>query len=1667
MVNSINTNIAAFFAQGNIAKASAAASTSVARLSSGNFITRASDDVARLSIGTSFATTVRTLRQALVNASQGVSLLQVADGALGQVTEILQRQKTLAVQASSGNLSNTDRSFLNQEFQALSQQIDFITSTTKFNGVSLIDGSLSTSSRLNDATKQATAAVATIGLSANLVDGDTIEINGLTFTAKTTLSSTASTARQQFLIGATSSDTVANFATKLTALTSDNNATNDITTSTFAQVLGGATYTSSEGGSTLTIAARTGGALSDKFTIDATGVANNKASVGGNYGGATVNLFATNVSAFTSSSTAVVVASSQSATAPFLAGDSLSVTVGTGSEVSLYTLRAGDSLTNIVNGINGNSATTGVTATLIGDSTNGYNIRLNLSNASGNVAINGGDNFYKTSAGVQTTTLSGATSTTRLLSTSLATAIGGVSTDVVGGTATTPFASGSSIFASVAGGAYVDISGALGATDTLTDIATKINASDNAGALGIVAVAENNNITIKYSDPTQAGAISFFTGTGSGGAVVPNTSTIYNTDALGQTQTNGLGGSFVSFNLLSTGVLAPDAVITGAASNGVTPFVNTANGGSSFTISINDSATTTKSFTFDDTDYNGLTLQGLANVINADTTSLTGGAAGTKDYGIHASVVLDSEGKYNLQLSYASSALPLAGTGGTATTSGIRVTYTSASSLATINTTGTLNNDNSNTGYSTVNLFATSPGTGLTTTSVITNATPATATPIDTGGADFVISVNGATITLAAASLTSTLTTQGFIDLINANTSAVAAGVTAELINAGTATSNIQLRIADTAGTGVAATALTTTQATGASLQTSAATTYVDGPTVHTTYRLFTSTFANTLSAGSVVAATPTATTPFNDGSNITVRYSTGTNVNLLAAGAANLLETGDDLAEIVRKINANSSVSGFTAELDGAGTNILLKDITFAAGVNAQVYFYSSEIYNQSSSVTGNGFNNSYSTVNVFAASFLGGVTDNLVNATPSADDPFDDNGTFTLSFDVGGTTFSINQALSATVTVQNLLDTINSDTNAQANGVHAEFLDAGGGRGNVVLYISDSENTAAVITDVLTTTGATTFASSLQTNADTGSYVDANNILSKVNTNAAQVSTTGGVTAQSVFGLAGGLDNGIGYGSTTVTGSVGDALLTSIAQKAAQVSIGFPDTDASALEDAFSGETVSVAGIDFTFVTSKTSANEILIGATLAETIDNAVSSINRYGKEVATGNAAFQLNQIVASRNGTNLVFTGKGISDVTQIDGTAASTIASSVANISGPTNSGVLNTATRHTTGTFGVDVSGISNADFTGKIQGFSAEYVSSNTVNLSVTVGGNTYTATNVNTNPQVGGAGTDSLGNQIVRFYSDTYEDANGKEISGGFFDVQLAVNQGNTVSNSTEAATFGARFNSAFQGLTFNQSRVISSYSGTDSVINASGTTVGSLVGSSVTAQLPTFESNKLTNITVTAPTTGGVDAKISLTIDGIQYSSGAIGSKLGANQSYKLTSATDPNYFVIFTTGDTAIDVSSVENAQALEASLNAAFGTSEGASALSFQIGTSSADALGVSIGAATTDSLFEGKTLSITSIENATEASDTIDAALQTVTSIRASVGALQSRFNFASANIQISVQNQDASRSELLDTDIAAESTSYATAQVQLQAGISVLAQANQQLQNLLKLLG
>ena len=140
MALSVATNTSAATAHRYLKTNDMEASRSLAKLSSGSRIVRASDDAASLAVGTKLKADVNVLRQAQVNASHGSSVLQVADGALQQVSDILIRMKALAAQAVTGSISNTERGYLNSEFTQLKNQLDDLSTQTKFNGTALLDG---------------------------------------------------------------------------------------------------------------------------------------------------------------------------------------------------------------------------------------------------------------------------------------------------------------------------------------------------------------------------------------------------------------------------------------------------------------------------------------------------------------------------------------------------------------------------------------------------------------------------------------------------------------------------------------------------------------------------------------------------------------------------------------------------------------------------------------------------------------------------------------------------------------------------------------------------------------------------------------------------------------------------------------------------------------------------------------------------------------------------------------------------------------------------------------------------------------------------------------------------------------------------------------------------------------------------------------------------------------------------------------------------------------------------------------------------------------------------------------------------------------------------------------------------------------------------------------
>ncbi|NHR06772.1 flagellin FliC [Chromobacterium haemolyticum] len=140
MAITVNTNIASLNAQRNLGNSNNALQVSLQRLSSGLRVNSAKDDAAGLAISQTLTAAIRGNNQSIKNANDGISVGQTAEGALGQIANNLQRIREIAVQASNGSVSNTNRSQLQSEVDQLTQEISRIVQTTQFNGTSLLSG---------------------------------------------------------------------------------------------------------------------------------------------------------------------------------------------------------------------------------------------------------------------------------------------------------------------------------------------------------------------------------------------------------------------------------------------------------------------------------------------------------------------------------------------------------------------------------------------------------------------------------------------------------------------------------------------------------------------------------------------------------------------------------------------------------------------------------------------------------------------------------------------------------------------------------------------------------------------------------------------------------------------------------------------------------------------------------------------------------------------------------------------------------------------------------------------------------------------------------------------------------------------------------------------------------------------------------------------------------------------------------------------------------------------------------------------------------------------------------------------------------------------------------------------------------------------------------------
>jgi flagellin len=195
----INTNVASINTQRHLYNSTIKFNKSMEKLSSGLRVNRAADDAAGLAISEGLKSDIRALEQAARNASDGISMVQTAEGAMDEVSNILLRLRELAEQSLNGTLTDTERGYLDSEYQDLLSEVDRIAQSTEFNGIKLLDGS-------------ATAAVdIQVGIETNAWDSIAVDVTtardsgALGLAAGVDTAANASTAMGQIL---TAIDTV-------------------------------------------------------------------------------------------------------------------------------------------------------------------------------------------------------------------------------------------------------------------------------------------------------------------------------------------------------------------------------------------------------------------------------------------------------------------------------------------------------------------------------------------------------------------------------------------------------------------------------------------------------------------------------------------------------------------------------------------------------------------------------------------------------------------------------------------------------------------------------------------------------------------------------------------------------------------------------------------------------------------------------------------------------------------------------------------------------------------------------------------------------------------------------------------------------------------------------------------------------------------------------------------------------------------------------------------------------------------------------------------------------------------------------------------------------------------------------------------------------------------
>lgn len=517
--------------------------------------------------------------------------------------------------------------------------------------------------------------------------------------------------------------------------------------------------------------------------------------------------------------------------------------------------------------------------------------------------------------------------------------------------------------------------------------------------------------------------------------------------------------------------------------------------------------------------------------------------------------------------------------------------------------------------------------------------------------------------------------------------------------------------------------------------------------------------------------------------------------------------------------------------------------------------------------------------------------------------------------------------------------------------------------------------------------------------------------------------------------YTLMGGTDGTVRLGTVQAIGNTKDTIITGQNQRQTVARYFYWNNGNVVDGDRFRLDNGVGALVNFTYRNNPVGAYEALVGADQEESFRNMMNTVNNFLATNPTTDDINGIRQLEFRRDGNQIFtysklpgipydFTGTLITDALSIGESGGATTIDINTHPAPPFS-------LDNGSDTGGINTSGIVNKDFVGEIHGFTASYLGTDSVRLSLVVGEHIYTSAVSDTSPNA---------NSSLFFSSE----------NGGYFSVELATNKGMNVSNQSEADTYAATIDAALNGITFLQDRAITM------------THDPALDGVSFRMTTDDFRNLAFEDIQVTSAE-GTDTATVTFTVNGELYEGeGKIGQAIGTHETFTFASTINPDKKIDFTTNGTGFDLSTNEGAELLEAALRRGIGAKavdidEAVISREFQVGAGSEEIIGIRLNYISTGTLFADSSVNITTQAEAEAAVEAVGKAIDRITETRAQTGAFQRRFEVASAAASDAITQQDAARGQLADTDIAAESTRFAMEQILQNASISMLAQTNQ----------